>query len=637
MAGLKSSLQGRASLGALTALGATLNKGAGVFLPGSSLDLDLMNDRASTGGTAVQHLNVTRASPGYAEDTDGNWLAFTAGQARRSRKGVLIEGASTNKIRNNALVGGVVGVIGSGGALPTNWAQSAFPAGITISVVAIGTDKGLPCIDIRFSGTPTATATGVLRFDSIVQAVAANGETWNTSLFLALIAGAVPVAARTLQVVYRTSGGATLTSRSRGLITLPSSLMRVKLTFTATDATTGAVHSQLNLPFTNGVAADFTLRLAMPQLEKGADATSPILTSGADATRAADMLVLNASAQASAISAKSVFAQTTDVSGVSASPYVLEFNGSQRAYFGSRTSATIHNGTQSADARLGNVATVDERVRMSFGFDGAGMSAKGNGGIQAANANAIGALSGPVNVGNRAAGDRPLSGYLQRLAFGAEKGAFDSLTSTGTGFFTNFPEADGPPAAPWQRVPTSQGSQVVLATVSSNRLVASPSGQATTATYTGVQRPSNVRKVKVRFSLPADALAGVTTCLISQPNGLTKITDVTDKSDHMVFTDSQASVQLWLNGGSAITLETLTYLAALLKDGTQYVAAFEIVAADTVKITLPDGYTAFVQDARFSSYTGVYAMIEHFFTPTVGASLPIFHECYIEDELALAA
>ena len=65
----------------------------------------------------------------------------------------LVRYAPHNYAMNTEMTGAVVGVIGSGGALPTGWSWSSA-AGIVREVVAVGTlPSGLPYIDVRLSGT----------------------------------------------------------------------------------------------------------------------------------------------------------------------------------------------------------------------------------------------------------------------------------------------------------------------------------------------------------------------------------------------------------------------------------------------------------------------------------------------------
>src|SRR5690606_1798435 len=76
---------------------------------------------------------------------------------------VLLEGGGTNGVRNPRGEGAVIGVVGSGGALPTFWG-SENTAGLTWEVVATGVEDGLPYVDVRLHGTPSQTFVE-LRFD----------------------------------------------------------------------------------------------------------------------------------------------------------------------------------------------------------------------------------------------------------------------------------------------------------------------------------------------------------------------------------------------------------------------------------------------------------------------------------------
>jgi hypothetical protein len=70
--------------------------------------------------------------------------------------------------------------------------------------------------------------------------------------------------------------------------------------FTTTGTTTGTLSGVAGVfvlfSHSSGVAVDITLRLGLPQVEAGAFATSPILTSGTSATRSADIATITGTA-----------------------------------------------------------------------------------------------------------------------------------------------------------------------------------------------------------------------------------------------------------------------------------------------------------------------------------------------------
>lgn len=246
--------------------------------------------------------SFTRASAAWYFDATGTLVQAANNVPRldhdpvtRARLGYLAEGARTNSIRNNTMVGAVVG---SPGTLPTNWLSTGSGNGLSREVVGFGAINGINYIDIRFSGTAVSAGTVQLSPDAVTGIAAAVGQTWAGSLFWQLIAGSfVNTNYGNLQLYGLASNGAWLES-SPGTPMYPnaSSLNTQRPTLTYTLANVGSNFVSLTATFgySAGAVIDFTIRIGLPQLELGAYATSAIKTTGAAVTRAADLLTLPA-------------------------------------------------------------------------------------------------------------------------------------------------------------------------------------------------------------------------------------------------------------------------------------------------------------------------------------------------------
>jgi hypothetical protein len=240
-----------------------------------------------TSGTG--DLTFSRASTATRTNSAGNIVDVASGVGRihyRNADGslsstgrLLLEPQRTNSIRNSSAVGAVAG---SPGTLPTNWVSAN--GGLTQTIVGTGTENGLQYIDLRFNGTANATIVQ-LRYDAANQIAASNGQAWSYTVYLKAISQPAPPINYTQLMFERTAVG-TLIKSAFQVIVPTSNLQR--FTFTRTldgGATVAFVDPVLYLNITSGQAYDFTIRIAAPQMDLGAYATTFIKTSTAAVTR----------------------------------------------------------------------------------------------------------------------------------------------------------------------------------------------------------------------------------------------------------------------------------------------------------------------------------------------------------------
>lgn len=196
----------------------------------------------------------------------------------------------TNSLRNGQAGGATEGVIGSGGALPTNWYVDTA-GGLTTEVISTGTDaNGVPYVRVKISGTATGTAYRIL-FEPRTQITAANGQTWSSSYWTRLVAGGKTNFLSFDHEIYAsTAAGAGRTS-SREVLELDANFTRRMLIKTLNDALIERVSSGFYATFNIGAVIDITLDIGGCQLESGYGVTSYIPTTSAAATRASESLV----------------------------------------------------------------------------------------------------------------------------------------------------------------------------------------------------------------------------------------------------------------------------------------------------------------------------------------------------------
>jgi hypothetical protein len=235
-------------------------------------------------------LTWSRNSVANRTQSDGNIGSVAANVPRLSYMfgscpAVLLEPQRTNSLRNSTMQGAST----SPSTLPTNWGSTL--SGLTQTVVGIGTENGLPYIDVQFSGTATGTTVQV-RFESTTQIVASNGQTWSSSFWIKLIAAPNPPTSYTNAISERDSGGNNLATNTQ-TITISATLTRNIFTRTNTNPSTTRINNAVVGFLTIGNTYDFTIRIAAPQLELGAFGTTWIDTTNAAATRLVDTFSRN--------------------------------------------------------------------------------------------------------------------------------------------------------------------------------------------------------------------------------------------------------------------------------------------------------------------------------------------------------
>jgi hypothetical protein len=205
--------------------------------------------------------------------------------ADRNLKGLLIEPDGQNQIRNGSGTGSTTGVIGSGGALPTNWADGGA-GGLTREIIGTGTENGVAYIDIKMSGTAIATQS-VLYFEGATQISTADGETWTLSAFIKNVdTTSIYDSANFIYVNY--SSTPSFLSTLTEAITPTTDLVRYESTKTLSGATIANTRPGITFYLTNGNTYDFTVRIGWAQMEESPIATSPMPTTGSTFTRDRD-------------------------------------------------------------------------------------------------------------------------------------------------------------------------------------------------------------------------------------------------------------------------------------------------------------------------------------------------------------
>jgi hypothetical protein len=234
-------------------------------------------------------LTFTRASDATRVNSAGEIETVTTGVPRLdysqgSCPALLLEPQRTNSIRNSTMVGAVAGTPGT---LPTNYVT--LDRGLTREVVGTGVANGIDYLDLRFSGTANSSSPVRIDLETTTGIAALTGQNWSLSTYFAIISGSFDNVQ--LSRFERTAAGTVVAGSAISLTITPNtSLLRYSQSaLTVGGATTAFVCPHLNIGVTNGSTYDFTVRIAAPQMELGAYATTFIPTTTATVTRIADV------------------------------------------------------------------------------------------------------------------------------------------------------------------------------------------------------------------------------------------------------------------------------------------------------------------------------------------------------------
>jgi hypothetical protein len=211
-------------------------------------------------------------------------------------RGLLIEEARTNSIRNNTMVGAVAGTPGT---LPTNWPGISL-SGLSRQIVGTGTESGITYIDIRLFGTTTSALFAGIAAESTNSVAALPNSVWASTFYVRLVGGSLTNITDVKHVITNFSAAgvalnefaiSSITPTSAALSTQRYAVSTTSATFA--NASTAFARSFLQVEANTGVAVDITLRVGLPQFELGAFATSVIPTTTTALTRAADLASVN--------------------------------------------------------------------------------------------------------------------------------------------------------------------------------------------------------------------------------------------------------------------------------------------------------------------------------------------------------
>jgi hypothetical protein len=370
-------------------------------------------------GSVATAVNATSGTAYYAPRFDYN-------PSTLQPLGLLIEESRTNSIRNNTMQGAVAGTPGT---LPTNWTSSVAGAA-SITVIGTGSESGIDYIDVRYQGG--AGESGQIVFESATQIVAANAQTWASSIYVKRSAGTVTNMTTNHRLAFRTNVGGIVTFQDSAFVPTTSALnsQRISNVFTATDATTARVTSQIQ--FASSGAGDITLRIGLPQLELGAFATSVIPTTTTALTRNSDVASMTGTNFSSWYNASegSFYSEFSIIgnknSTGSNSQVVLcpnDGTANNRVDLYAQASGvvryvTVVSGAQQTAHSFATTTPINQFQKTAFALlsGNSAISLNGSSAVVSTNASALPTVNNLL-IGNASFGVPYLNGYIRRIAY----------------------------------------------------------------------------------------------------------------------------------------------------------------------------------------------------------------------------
>ena len=378
-------------------------------------------------------------SSGVLTTATANEPRFDHDPSTLASKGLLIEEGRTNSIVNSQGTGASAGTPGT---QPTGWGLTTSITGLT-RTISTGTINGFNYIDVAFSGTTTGSISS-LTFDpqpTTAGYTASSGQTWTGSVYAAVTSGSLP-SYSAIRVSERNSSNTGLANTDVQLTGISSSLQRFNVTRTLNNSSTAKVTFDIRIEsIPTSTAVDFTLRIAAPQLEQGAFATSYIPTTSAAVARGQDRAIVTPissffnESEMSILTESSVFT----LGSTSAFPRVVDFNNNTNdnetvrvryVQTGTIGVAVVNGG--SSQVGLGASASINTIYKLSAGIklnDCAGFLGGSQFGSDTAATMATGLTHLAIGSDRVGTALHTLNGHIRKVAYYPKRLTNDRLKS----------------------------------------------------------------------------------------------------------------------------------------------------------------------------------------------------------------
>lgn len=371
--------------------------------------------RAST----AYYFDSTKTLQSAASNTPRYGYDFTSGLPL----GLVLEESRTNAVANPRAEGATAGTPGT---MPTGWSIGTGSSGLSTEVVQVHTVQGLPTLQLRIFGTAALAAAVTINTGGDLTGIAL-GQQITKSVFLRLAAGSLRNAKVVLWGQMKDSTSAVVQDLQPQQ-SVTASLARYSSVETAPASGSAPFsipqYSILVYPLAAGESLDLTLDIGCPQLELGAEASSPILPPAgtpAQTTRASDSatiaqspvgpvgsLMVDITAQAQASSAAVLLGAGYGLSNANYATTMTWFGAPNTTAAAAFQAAS---GTYAAPLN----ATFGGTGRVAIATDATSVSVVGTDGVVSTGAASGGGMPAPVNTLFIAA--NPSDGLAQGICY----------------------------------------------------------------------------------------------------------------------------------------------------------------------------------------------------------------------------
>lgn len=311
----RTTLGGSASLVSSAAVTADGGSGLGEAVLSSSATASasstvVRNGAAAMSSSATIAASITRVVSGFGIRTQDNPVVFTrastatepdgdavlSGVARYATvtpsTGLVVEEGTTNYVRNS-VGAGTLGV----NQTPTNWVWVA-ESGLTVTSRILAQDAERPGHNVwefriqNTSGVSDKDFWIYFESPSAGQVAAVAGETWSMSADVWTVSGVLNNAANFGVGIWWHNAATAYIGENGQDVTVPLTRTRIKAEARVAPANTAFARPGFRI-YSIPDGTDFTFRIATPQLEKKAYATSYQATTGSISTRANELATLS--------------------------------------------------------------------------------------------------------------------------------------------------------------------------------------------------------------------------------------------------------------------------------------------------------------------------------------------------------